>query len=90
VVGPDARVKVYRSADAAARAERRAAEAGGDVEATRESLLARDRIDSGREVSPLVQADGAVHIDTTTYTLDEVVDHVVALVEALDAVGSPA
>ena len=91
VVWPDAPVKVYLSADPAARAERRAAEEGGaDVDATRESLLARDRIDSGREVSPLVQADGAVHIDTTTYTLDEVVDHVVALVEALDAVGSPA
>ena len=90
VVWPDAPVKVYLSADPAARAERRAAEEGGaDVDATRESLLARDRIDSGREVSPLVQADGAVHIDTTSYTLDEVIDHVVALVEALDAVGSP-
>ena len=91
VVWPDAPVKVFLSADAAARAERRAAEEGGsDVEATRESLLARDRIDSGREASPLVQADGAVHIDTTPYTLDEVIDQVVALVEALDAVGSPA
>ena len=90
-VWPDAPVKVYLSADPAARAERRAAEEGGaDVDATRESLLARDRIDSGREVSPLVQADGAVHIDTTPYTLDEVVEHVVALVEALDGVGSPA
>lgn len=91
VVWPDAPVKVFLSADAAARAERRAAEEGGtDVAATRESLLARDRIDSGREVSPLVQADGAVHIDTTTYSLDEVIDRVVALVEALETVGSPA
>jgi len=91
VVWPEAPVKVYLSADAAARAERRAAEEGGnDVEATRESLLARDRIDSGREVSPLVRAEGAVHIDTTELTLDEVVERVIALVEALDAVGSPA
>jgi cytidylate kinase len=90
VVWPDAPVKVFLSADAGARAERRAAEAGrADVEATKESLLARDRIDSGRDVSPLVQPEGAVHIDTTTYTLDEVIDRVVALIEALEPVGSP-
>jgi CMP/dCMP kinase len=84
VVWPEAPVKVFLSADPAARAERRAAEEGGsDVEATRESLLSRDRIDSGRAVSPLVQADGAVHIDTTAYALDEVVDQVVALVVAV-------
>jgi CMP/dCMP kinase len=82
VVCPEAPVKVYLSADAAARASRRAAEEGGsDVGATEESLLARDRIDSGRAVSPLVMAEGAVHIDTTAHTLDEVVDRIVALVE---------
>jgi cytidylate kinase len=85
VVAPDAAVKVYLSADPAARAARRAAEAGGDVTSTRESLLARDRIDSGRATAPLVMADGAVHIDTTPYTLDEVVSQVVALVEAVEA-----
>jgi cytidylate kinase len=82
VVWPEAPVKVYLSADAAARATRRALEEGGsDVGATEESLLARDRIDSGRAVSPLVAAEGAVHIDTTPYTLDEVIDRIVALVE---------
>ena len=30
-----------------------------------------------------MMADGAVHIDTTPYTLDEVIDQVVALVEAV-------
>ena len=89
VVWPEAPVKIYLSADASARASRRAAEEGGsDVEATQESLLARDRIDSGRTVSPLVMAEDAVHIDTTAYSLDEVVDRVVALVEQLDSVGS--
>ena len=83
VVAPDAPVKVYLSADAAARAVRRAAEAGGDVAATQESLLARDRIDSGRTTAPLTMADGAVQIDTTPYTLDEVISQVVALVEAV-------
>jgi cytidylate kinase len=86
VVAPDAPVKVYLTADAAARAVRRAAEEGGsDVSATEASLLARDRIDSGRTVSPLVRADGAVHIDTTPHTLDEVIGLVVALVEAVEA-----
>jgi cytidylate kinase len=86
VVVPDAPVKVYLTADPAARARRRAAEEGGsDVSATEQSLLARDRIDSGRAVSPLVMADGAVHLDTTPYTLDEVIDQVVALVEAVEA-----
>jgi cytidylate kinase len=83
VVAPDAPVKLYLTADAAARAVRRAAEAGGDVAATQESLLARDRIDSGRTTAPLTMADGAVHIDTTPYTLDEVISQVVALVEAV-------
>jgi cytidylate kinase len=85
VVVPDAPVKLYLSADPAARAVRRAAEAGGDVAATQESLLARDRIDSGRATAPLTIADGAVHIDTTPYTLDEVIDRVVALVEDVEA-----
>jgi cytidylate kinase len=83
VVAPDAPVKVYLSADPGARAIRRAAEAGGDVAATQESLLARDKIDSGRATAPLTMADGAVHIDTTPYTLDEVISQVVALVEAV-------
>jgi len=82
VVWPEAEVKVYLSADASARATRRSAEEGGsDVSATEESLLARDRIDSGRAVSPLVMADGAVHIDTTAYSLAEVIDQVLDLVD---------
>lgn len=83
VVAPGAPVKVYLTADPAARAVRRAAEEGGsDLTATEASLLARDVIDSGRATAPLVRADGAVHIDTTPFTLDEVIDQVVALVEA--------
>lgn len=86
VVAPDAQVKVYLTADPGARAARRSLEEGGsDVDATQASLLARDRIDSGRATAPLVMADGAVHLDTTPYTLDEVVDRVVALVEAVEA-----
>jgi cytidylate kinase len=86
VVAPFAQVKVYLTADPAARAQRRAAEEGGtDVDTTQQSLLARDAIDSSRDASPLTMAEGAVHIDTTGYTLDEVIDQVVALVEAVEA-----
>jgi cytidylate kinase len=81
-VAPDADVKVYLTADAAARAARRAAQEGAtDVAATETSLLARDRIDSTRTASPLTMAEGAVHVDGTPYTLEEVVDLIVGLVE---------
>ena len=84
VVAPEAEVKIYLTADPDARATRRSAEhLGSDVAATRESLLRRDEVDSGRLVSPLTMAEDARHIDTTPYTLDEVVAQVVALVEAV-------
>ena len=82
VVAPDAEVKVFLTADSSARAARRAAEEGGsDLAATESSLLARDRIDSTRTASPLTRAADAVHLDTTPYTLEEVVDLIVAMVE---------
>ncbi len=87
VVAPDADVKVFLTADPGARALRRAAEAGAeDVEATRDSLMARDRIDSSRASSPLTMAEGAVHVDGTAYSLDEVIDLVISLVEARETV----
>jgi cytidylate kinase len=86
VVWPEATVKVYLTADPAARASRRAAEEGGsDVTATQETLLERDRIDSGRATAPLVMADGAVHIDTTAYSLEEVIELVSSLVTQVRA-----
>ena len=82
VVWPDAEVKVFLTADASARAARRAAEEGGsDVAATEASLRDRDRIDSGRAAAPLVLPDGAVQVDTTGYSLEEVIDLVVGLAE---------
>ncbi|QYJ05134.1 (d)CMP kinase [Nocardioides panacisoli] len=82
VVCPDAHVKVFLTADPSARAERRAAEEGGsDIASTQESLLHRDRIDSGRAVAPLVQSDGAVEIDSTHRSLHDVIDLVVGLAD---------
>ena len=82
VVWPEAEVKVYLSADPDARAVRRAAEQGGtDVATTQQSLLERDRIDSGRATAPLTMAEGAVHVDSTHLALSEVIDRIVALAE---------
>jgi cytidylate kinase len=90
VVLPDATAKIYLSADPGARAARRALEdagragaqvpAEGDVAATAASLAERDRIDSSRAVSPLTMAEGAVHVDGTFLTLQEVIDRVVGIV----------
>ncbi len=87
VVSPQAEVKLYLSADPSARARRRIAEHAhqGDVSAAEAGLLERDKIDSGRATAPLIMADGAVHIDTTSYSLAEVIDLVVDLVEAAEA-----
>lgn len=80
-VAPRANVKVYLVADPEARAGRRAAEnAGADEAATQAALAARDHKDSTRAVSPLAKADGAIVIDSTFMSLDEVIDRVVDLV----------
>lgn len=82
VVAPDARLKVYLTADAGARAARRTAEErGADVAATRDDLLRRDRIDSTRASAPLTVPQGAIHLDTTAFSLNEVVAAVIALAE---------
>jgi cytidylate kinase len=86
VVAPDAEVKLFLTADPSARAARRTAENGaGSVEATQADLLRRDTIDSGRTTAPLTVPDGAIHLDTTPYSLDEVIAQVVEIVE--EAVG---
>ena len=89
VVAPDADVKLYLTADPAARAARRTAElSGADVAATEQDLIRRDAIDSGRTTAPLKMADGALHLDTTPFTLDEVVEQIVALVQQARASSS--
>jgi cytidylate kinase len=82
VVAPGAEVKVFVTADATERARRRAAELGRDAASVLDEQRSRDARDSTRAASPLVAADGAVTLDTTALTIDEVVDRVVALVSA--------
>ena len=78
VVFPDAPLKIFLTASAEARAERRFHQLQGmgqDVSLPR--LLAdiqqRDARDTSREVSPLMPADDAILIDSTLLTADEVV-----------------
>ena len=82
-VAPDATIKIYLVADPAARAARRALETGAvDTAAMEVALARRDEIDSNRAASPLTKAEGAVVVDGTYLTLEEVIDTIVGIVEA--------
>jgi cytidylate kinase len=85
VVAPDAEVKVFLTASAEERARRRAEELGADVETVLRDQALRDAQDSAREHSPLELAPGAVELDTTGLTVDQVVEGIVPLVEAARA-----
>ena len=81
VVAPDAELKVYLTASPEERARRRAAELGTDVDTVMRDQALRDAQDMDREHSPLKLAPGAVQLDTTGLSVDEVVQRVVELVE---------
>jgi CMP/dCMP kinase len=80
VVAPDAAVKVFLTASPEERARRRASELGADVETVLRDQALRDAQDESREHSPLTIAPGAVELDTTGLTLDEVVERIAAMV----------
>ena len=82
VVAPDADLKVYLTASAAARAQRRSAEDATDVAATEADLNRRDRLDSSRAVDPLRQADDATTLDTTGLGIDEVVAQLLSMLNS--------
>lgn len=86
-VFPDAEVKVYLDASAEVRGRRRLAQldAGTPGDSARlKQLMAeieeRDRRDSRRADSPLVQAPDAVYLDSSSLTIDQVVDAILQLV----------
>jgi cytidylate kinase len=80
VVAPDAAVKVFLTASPEERAQRRAVELGADLETVRRDQALRDAQDASREHSPLMVAPGAIELDTTGLSLDEVVERIVVLV----------
>lgn len=84
VVFPDAPLKIYLTASAEVRAERRykqLKEKGISVNLADlvADLQARDERDANREVAPLKPADDAVIIDTTSLSIDEVEQQVLKL-----------
>ena len=82
VVAPDADLKVYLTASAAARAQRRSAEDATDVAATEADLARRDKLDSSRAADPLRQASDATTLDTTGLGIDEVVARLLSMVNS--------
>ncbi|HET8821447.1 MAG TPA: (d)CMP kinase [Thermoleophilaceae bacterium] len=81
VVAPDAAVKVFLTASPEERARRRAEELGTDVGTVLRDQTLRDAQDMDREHSPLMQARGAVEVDTTGLDVDGVVQRIVELVD---------
>jgi cytidylate kinase len=79
VVFPNARLKLYVTASARVRAERRVGDMGGKVEEIEAAIIARDRKDSTRAHSPLTETDDAVTLDTTGMTIDQVVERILGL-----------
>ena len=85
VILPDAPVKIFLTASAEKRAERRYLElCQKDRQLTRESVLhdivERDRQDMTRAVAPLMQAEDAVLLDTSKMTLEESIDAVLQII----------
>ncbi|MCD8298867.1 MAG: (d)CMP kinase [Opitutae bacterium] len=79
---PDADLRIFLTADAAARQRRRAAEGIPD------SIAARDKLDSSRKTAPLTQAAGAIVIDSTFLDLSQVVEKISEMIrEKLAAEG---
>jgi cytidylate kinase len=84
---PGAEVKVFLTASPRIRAERRfkemqGSEPGMTIEQLEEEIARRDRLDEQREVSPLVRAPDAVLVDSTSMTIDDVVERILELCKA--------
>ena len=81
---PNADVKIFLTASIEERARRRHKELTEkgyaiDMEQMKADIAARDKADSEREISPLVQAADATLLDTTGLSIDEVVDRILAM-----------
>ncbi|MBS7225015.1 MAG: (d)CMP kinase [Clostridiaceae bacterium] len=85
VILPHAEVKIFLTASAEKRAERRCAELkekGQPVELTQvlADMAKRDALDAARAVAPLKQADDAVLVDTSSLTLEESIQAVLRVI----------
>ena len=90
VVLPNADVKIFLTASVEERARRRVLdfERQGieniDFEKVKEDIKARDWQDENRDIAPLVKVDSATLLDTTSLTIDEVVEKMTELVESVE------
>lgn len=81
VVFPKADIKIFLTADVNERAKRRLLEfkqKGVDIslEEVAENIKNRDKIDSGRDISPLSKAKDAFELNTTHLTVEEEIDKI--------------
>lgn len=86
VVFPSADLKIYLTASAEERAQRRYKQlinkgVGVNLRDLLQDIASRDERDANRQVSPLRPADDAVVIDTTSMTIDQVLEKVLIKVE---------
>jgi cytidylate kinase len=85
VVFPDAEVKIFLTASIDARSERRTKELADkgeqvDIEKIKAEMAFRDAQDSNREVAPLKRADDAHLVDTSTMSIETVLDRLESIV----------
>ncbi|WP_374723749.1 (d)CMP kinase [Calidifontibacillus erzurumensis] len=83
---PNAEVKIFMIASVEERANRRFQEniqkgIQSDLEKLKEEISLRDKLDSERETAPLLKADDAIEIDTTSLTIDEVVAKIIEIIK---------
>ena len=90
VVLPTADVKIFLTASVEERARRRVLDferqglENVDFEKVKEDIKARDWQDENRDIAPLVKVDSATLVDTTSMTIDEVVDKMTELVKVVE------
>jgi cytidylate kinase len=77
VVSPDSPLKVFLTAEEEERARRRAADSGESVAEVKKAMRDRDKRDQERADSPLQVAEGAIDLDTTDQTPDQIVQQIV-------------
>ncbi|HDR7911549.1 TPA: (d)CMP kinase [Bacillus wiedmannii] len=87
---PDAEVKIFMLASVEERAERRHLENinkgfDSNLEQLKKEIAQRDKLDSEREVSPLKKADDALELDTTSLSIEEVVQEIMSIVSGVFA-----
>ena len=82
VICPEADYKFFITASVDARARRRASESpSSDLEAITAEIIERDARDSSRAIAPLMPAAGAVIIDTSDLSADEVLRRVLSFIQ---------